>query len=97
MKIDSSLPVFDVVSALPRRVAENQAQHRDLIQAAHSINASDLFGSGNELTFSMDPHSQRPIMRIVDRQTKEVVQQIPTEEVLRMAEQLRAGSNSHLL
>jgi uncharacterized FlaG/YvyC family protein len=36
-------------------------------------------------------------MRIVDRQTKEVVQQIPTEEVLRMAEQLRAGSNSHLL
>ncbi|MBI1791224.1 MAG: flagellar protein FlaG [Acidobacteria bacterium] len=89
MKIDSSLPVFDAVSVLPRRVAENQAQHRELIQAANSINHSDLLGYSNELTFALDPDTHRPVMRIVDRKTQELVQQIPAEQVLRMAEDLR--------
>jgi flagellar protein FlaG len=68
--------------------SEQLAQQRELIQAVKAVNASELFGENSELTFAMDRKSQRPVVRILDRKTKEVLQQIPPEYVLRMAEGL---------
>jgi flagellar protein FlaG len=65
-----------------------QAQNRDLIQAVQAINQTDLMGSGNELSFALDRESGRAVIRIVDTDTKEVIQQVPPEYVLRMAEDL---------
>lgn len=61
---------------------------RALIQAVRAVNAAELFGQSNELTFILDRATHRAIVRIVDRQTHEVVDQIPAEYVLRMAEEL---------
>jgi uncharacterized FlaG/YvyC family protein len=36
----------------------------------------------------MDRHTQRPVIRLVDRETKDVIRQIPPEHVLRLAEEL---------
>jgi flagellar protein FlaG len=66
----------------------NLAENRELIQAVKAVNQAELFGSGSELTFAMDRDSRRPIIRIVDRATKEVIRQVPAEYVLRMAEDL---------
>jgi flagellar protein FlaG len=66
--------------------AEQQAENRQLIQAVHAINASEMFGQDSEITFSLDRRTQRAVMRLVDRKTKEVIRQIPAEHVLRMAE-----------
>ena len=66
--------------------ADQQAQNRQLIQAVHAVNGADLFGEDSELTFTLDRGTQRPVIRIVNRKTKEVLRQIPTEYLLRVAE-----------
>jgi uncharacterized FlaG/YvyC family protein len=61
------------------------------VQAVKALNAAASFGENNELTFLLDRNSRLPVIRIIDRETKEVVDQIPPEYILRMAEELRNG------
>ena len=74
----------DVQSPSP----EARAESRDLIQAVKALNASEMFGQNSELTFVMDRETHRPLVRIVDKETREVIRQIPPEYALRMAEDL---------
>jgi uncharacterized FlaG/YvyC family protein len=67
---------------------EQAAANRDLMQAVKALNAAVAFGNQNEITFQVDCASRLPVIRIIDRNTKEVVNQIPPEYVLRMAEDL---------
>lgn len=69
--------------------ADELAQNRQLVQAVRAVNQAAMLGDNRELTFMMDRQSQRPVIQIVDRKTKEVVDQIPPEYVLRVAEDLR--------
>ena len=62
---------------------------RTLIQAVRAVNAAELFGQENELSFAFDRNSHKTVVRIVDRKTRELVQQIPNEQVLRLAEELK--------
>ena len=77
--------------------AETQAAHpltedqRTLIHAIKAVNASEMFGSENELTFILERRSRRPMPRLVNRETRQVVQQIPGEYVMRMAEEIKRG------
>jgi uncharacterized FlaG/YvyC family protein len=74
----------------PAPVAPEQlAENRDLIQAVKALNAAASFGDDNELAFLMDRTTRLPVIRIVNRKTNEVVDQIPPEYVLRLAEELR--------
>ena len=75
--------------SVPPEVA---AQNRELIQAVKSVNAAEHFGPDNELTFLMDRHTQRPIMRVVNSKTKEVIQQIPPQYVLELAKRSRGST-----
>ncbi len=72
-------------SAPPQGIEERRA----MIQAVRAVNAADLCGPENELSFAFDRHSQRTVVRIVDKKTREVLQQIPNEQVLRLAEELQ--------
>jgi len=64
---------------------EARSENRGLIQAVKALNATELFGQNQELTFVFDRQSHRPLVRIVDRETREVIRQIPAEYALRMA------------
>ena len=77
------------IQAEPARLSQ-VAENRELIQAVHTVNAADLMGQDNELSFLLDRETQRPILRLVDRKTNEVIRQIPPEYVLRMAREFRA-------
>ncbi len=90
MRIDSSSPVIDSGVAPTRDSIQIQSQNRQVIQAVRAVNASGSLGQ-NELTFVLDPHSRRPVIRIVNRETKEVVEQIPNEVVLRLQEDLKTA------
>lgn len=68
------------------------AAARDIVQAVGTVNAAGMLGQDNELSFLMDRETQRPVLRIVNRKTKEVIRQVPPEYVLRLARQLRARS-----
>jgi uncharacterized FlaG/YvyC family protein len=65
--------------------AADAAERRALTQATRTINESGAFGK-DELVFLIDPKTHRPIIRVQDRATNEVVMQIPPEVVLRLAE-----------
>jgi FlaG protein len=66
-------------------------QHREVVGAARSINASGYLGQ-NQIVFVMDRGTHRAIMRIVDRVTNEVVLQLPPEYVLQLAKELKVAS-----
>jgi uncharacterized FlaG/YvyC family protein len=71
--------------------ATESAQRRALMQAARSVNDSGQLGH-NQVVFSIDRATHRPIIRIEDRETHEVVLQVPPEYVLRLAQDLHVGS-----
>jgi uncharacterized FlaG/YvyC family protein len=74
----------------PPRAGERAAAQA-LIQAVKAINAADLFGPENELTFIKDPHTNRMLTRVIARDSHQLVAQIPSDEVLRMAEEITGG------
>jgi uncharacterized FlaG/YvyC family protein len=80
-------PVTAPVETVP---ADQAAENREVIRAVKALNGSEMFGQESELTFQRDPATQRMVVRIVNRSTKEVISQIPPEYVLRLAEDLKA-------
>ena len=76
-------------AATPQDSPQTRTENRDLIQAVRALNATELFGQNSELTFVLDRETRRPLVRIVDRDTKEVIRQIPPEYALRLAEDLK--------
>jgi flagellar protein FlaG len=103
MQIDSLIPLVDPSGSASnlsvgsadlsgnsvRDSIRIQSENRQVIQAARAVNASASLGE-NELTFFLDPRSRQAIIKIVNRETQEVVEQIPSEAVLRLAENLKA-------
>jgi len=65
--------------------AQELPQHHELIRAVKAVNVAELFGQNSELTFVLDRETSRPLVRLIDRTTREVIRQIPPEYVLRMA------------
>ena len=69
---------------------EHAAENREIVTAIKSINATELAGSNSELTFVFERFTGRPLIRLVDRTTRNVIQQIPPEYMLRWAEEIAA-------
>ncbi len=75
-------------SALPQNL--NTAD-RALIQAVKAINPTELFGEDCAFNFIKDQKSKTIVVRIVDRKTGQMVEQIPAEYLLRLAEENNGG------
>lgn len=58
-----------------------------LDDALHSINKS-MQSLSQEIQFSIDPDSDRTIVKVVDQRTKEVIRQMPSVEALEIAKAL---------
>ena len=79
-------PVSAPVEPVPsRRLTDEQ---RTVIQAVKAVNGAQLYGQENQLTYAIDPASKRVVVRIVNRDTGKLVEQIPAEYVLRLAEKV---------
>lgn len=59
----------------------------ELKNAVEAINKT-MQKLSNSLEFSVDKDSNRTIVKVIDRQTNEVVRQIPTQETLEIAQAL---------
>jgi uncharacterized FlaG/YvyC family protein len=55
-----------------------------MIAAVRALNKSELLGSGRELKFTRDSQTQKMVIQIVDSTSGDVVDQIPSEQVLRI-------------
>lgn len=73
----------------PVTPVEQSTEHRDVVRAVQALNASEMFGDEKQLVFRRDPETRRMVIRLIDRNTEEVLQQIPAEYVLRLAEDLK--------
>ncbi|MBU1237180.1 MAG: flagellar protein FlaG [Gammaproteobacteria bacterium] len=60
----------------------------ELAAAVDSINRS-LEPESRNLKFSIDDHTDRVIVKVVDKETGETLRQIPPEEVLAIAESIK--------
>jgi uncharacterized FlaG/YvyC family protein len=68
---------------------DKAAENRDVVQAVKAVNGTEMFGQDSELMFQRDPLTQRMVLQLIDRNTKEVLSQIPKEYVLRLAAGLK--------
>lgn len=82
--------VQPLAASAPVAPVEQPAEHREIIQAVKALNAAEMFGQQNELLFHMDRQARRMVIQVVNRQTQEVVTQVPPEYLLRLAEDLRS-------
>jgi flagellar protein FlaG len=60
----------------------------ETVQSVKAINGAKLYGQDSELSFIIDRETRRLVIRLVDINTRKVIRQIPTEEVLRRAANL---------
>ena len=57
---------------------------RTVAQAVGRLNELQAAGEGREITFSIDSVSKRPVVKVVDVETREVVHQWPAEYLLQL-------------
>jgi uncharacterized FlaG/YvyC family protein len=62
-------------------------EQQQLIQAVKKLNETELRGSNQELRIVVDEDSRKPAVRLVDRETQEVLQQYPPKSIFRRARQ----------
>ena len=67
------------------------AEQRTLIRAVGAVNASQAFGEDHELTYSIDRAARMLVIKLVNKTTGSVINQIPAEYLVRMAEKLNGG------
>ena len=77
-------PVSNASSA-----SNNDVPVRQVVSAVHEVNKSELLGEGRQLTFARDPETRKRVIQIVDQKTGDVLDQLPPEAVLRLAQQLK--------
>lgn len=73
-----NMPGTSAPEATPERVAEALSRIQSYVRA-----------SQRELQISIDQGSGRTVVRVVNPETQELIRQIPTEEVLKLASLLR--------
>ena len=71
--------------ALAPAPAVPRPDQQAVVQAVKAVNGAELFGQENELTFVLDRASHQPVVRIVNKSTREMVAQIPSQAVLELA------------
>ncbi len=89
MDVAAAAQPAQVLPAVPGNPSPDWlAENRELIRSVRQVDAAGLFGEGSELTFAMDRDTRRPVVRVVDSRTREVLWQAPPEYLLRVAEVL---------
>jgi|GEM_PF-688803 len=63
------------------------------VQSAVSDIADYVQTVNRDLEFSIDDHSGRIIVKVLDSETQQIIRQIPSEEALSLARKLQAGGN----
>jgi uncharacterized FlaG/YvyC family protein len=80
------------VAVTPAVPVAKAAENREIVQAVKALNGTEMFGKDNQLVFERDRHSHRMVIRVINRNTQEVVSQFPAEYLLRLAEDLKPAT-----
>jgi len=86
-------PVGIKEKTAPPPTPEQVSDRAKVVQAVKVVNDSNTLGDNSEMTFVFDRTTHRTLTRVIDRITNEVLMQIPSEFVIRMAEQLKQNAD----
>ena len=83
-------------SDLPLTAFENQssprpedvAANRRVVASVQALNEAGAAGEGREFSYTRDPQTKRPVIRIMDSNTGDVIDQIPSEYAVKLAQEL---------
>jgi uncharacterized FlaG/YvyC family protein len=81
--------VPDMHAPTPVANPDQAAENRQVVKAVKAVNGAEMFGEENELRFARDSVTNKMVMRVVNRETSEVISQVPEEYVLRLAEDIK--------
>ena len=80
-KVVSATGTLSIASAEQPKNAAQQPSANELKSAVSTINKA-LQQSSRTLEFSVDNETKRPVVKMVDTETGELIRQIPSEETL---------------
>jgi flagellar protein FlaG len=83
-------PSAEQVSQAPA----DRTLNRAVSAAVGKLNESSYAGEGREVTFSVDPATKQPVVKVIDTATKEVIRQLPPEYLLQIAADDASGVES---
>jgi len=75
---------------------ESLGPMRELVAAIRWLNRPELLEQGREFQLRRRAAGKRPIVDVVDRETGEVLDELPPEEVLRMMAELEKDREEEL-
>ncbi len=100
LKQASVEPADKVVSAQPihfhpseSRMENNQIEKQAQELQEKLANLSKV--KGWTINFSLVPELDRPVIRVIDAETEQVIRQIPSEEMLLLSKRLKAMEQGH--
>ncbi|HJW02093.1 MAG TPA: flagellar protein FlaG [Azospira sp.] len=85
---ETPLPPVTGTSAPRDAAAAKPADQKEALQAAAQKANQAILGLGSDLRFSIDEDTGIHIVKFVDDKTKEVIRQIPAQEMLDIAKRL---------
>lgn len=83
-----AIQLQSTTKAEPQEQVEQNVTLDELGGAVENINQF-VNSQGRTLNFSVDEESGKPVVKVIDFETKEVIRQIPSEEVLTMAKAIK--------
>ena len=81
---------------LPPEIINRQEREQKISDAVRDLN-EHVQSVQRELQFSIDENSGHTVIKVLDKETKEVIRQIPGEEALRFANSLNEGADIELI
>ena len=72
-------------SSTPAAPTAGRTLNRAVSAAVGQLNEAGFAGAGREVTFSVDPATKQPVVKVIDTATKEVIRQLPPEYLLQVA------------
>jgi len=93
---DNTAPERHVAAASGQELPLDRAEERASVQQVESAvsKISDFVQNfQRDLQFSVDKDSDRLVVKVVDSETQEVIRQIPSEEMLRIARSLDSSES----
>jgi uncharacterized FlaG/YvyC family protein len=74
-----------VQPAFTTTTSDERAFNFSVATAVRQVNGAGLAGAGREVTFSIDAATHQPVVKVIDSQTKEVIDQWPPKYLLDLA------------
>jgi uncharacterized FlaG/YvyC family protein len=91
----SPINLHALAALQPATPAASNATNREVAKAVKTLNENGTAGPGRAFSIAIDGKTKIPVVRIVDSSTNELIEQIPSQYILDLAEQITHETSSN--